>query len=88
MAKTTFSGPVRAGYQGGSQGSNILTPTNINTGAVISINDGSGAYGFYSRIQPTTGLASTDYQTPGEAYGVSGRTLIWCTCCRYTNNYI
>jgi hypothetical protein len=36
MAKTTFSGPVRSGYQGGSTGSNVLTPTNINTGTVIS----------------------------------------------------
>jgi hypothetical protein len=74
MAKTTFSGPVRAGYQGGSQGTNILTPTNINTGTVISIDDGSGAYGFYSRIQPTTGFGSSAFETPGEAYGVFGRT--------------
>jgi hypothetical protein len=74
MAKTTFSGPVRSGYQGGSTGSNVLTPTNINTGTVISIDDGSGAYGFYTRVQPTTGFGSSDYQTPGEAYGVFGRT--------------
>jgi hypothetical protein len=74
MAKTTFSGPVRAGYQGGSQGTNILTPTNINVGTVISIDNGSGAYGFYTRVQPTTGFGSSDYQTPGEAYGVFGRT--------------
>jgi hypothetical protein len=74
MAKTTFSGPVRSGYQGGSQGSNVLTPTNINTGTVISIEDGSGAYGFYTRVQPTTGFGSSDYLTPGEAYGVFGRT--------------
>jgi hypothetical protein len=74
MAKTTFSGPVRSGYQGGSTGSNVLTPTNINTGTVISIEDGSGAYGFYTRVQPTTGFGSSDYLTPGEAYGVFGRT--------------
>ena len=74
MAKTTFSGPVRSGYQGGSQGSNVLTPTNINTGTVISVDEGSGAYGFYSRVQPTTGFGSSAYQTPGEAYGVFGRT--------------
>jgi hypothetical protein len=74
MAKTTFSGPVRSGYQGGSTGSNVLTPTNINTGTVISVDDGSGAYGFYSRVQPTTGFGSSAYQTPGEAYGVFGRT--------------
>jgi hypothetical protein len=74
MAKTTFSGPVRSGYQGGSQGSNVLTPVNINTGTVISIEDGSGAYGFYTRVQPTTGFGSSDYLTPGEAYGVFGRT--------------
>jgi hypothetical protein len=74
MAKTTFSGPVRSGYQGGSQGSNVLTPTNINTGTVISIEDGSGAYGFYTRVQPTTGFGSSNYLTPGEAYGVFGRT--------------
>jgi hypothetical protein len=29
MAKTTFSGPVRSGYQGGSQGNLPLTPTTI-----------------------------------------------------------
>jgi hypothetical protein len=74
MAKTTFSGPVRAGYQGGSQGDLPLSPTNINTGNVISINDGTGAYGFYSRIQPTTGFGSSSSATPGEAYGVFGRT--------------
>jgi hypothetical protein len=74
MAKTTFSGPVRSGYQGGSTGSNVLTPTNINTGTVISIEDGSGAYGFYTRVQPTTGFGSSNYLTPGEAYGVFGRT--------------
>ena len=74
MAKTTFSGPVRSGYQGGSQGSNVLTPVNINTGTVISVDDGSGAYGFYSRVQPTTGFGSSTYVTPGEAYGVFGRT--------------
>jgi hypothetical protein len=74
MAKTTFSGPVRAGYQGGSQGDLPLSPTNINTGNVISINDGTGAYGFYSRIQPTTGFGSSSTATPGEAYGVFGRT--------------
>jgi hypothetical protein len=74
MAKTTFSGPVRAGYQGGSQGDLPLSPTNINTGNVISINDGTGAYGFYSRIQPTTGFGSSSTAIPGEAYGVFGRT--------------
>jgi len=74
MAKTTFSGPVRAGYQGGSTGSNVLTPTNINAGTVISVDEGSGAYGFYSRVQPTTGFGSSTYVTPGEAYGVFGRT--------------
>ena len=74
MAKTTFSGPVRSGYQGGSQGSSVLTPTNINTGTVISVDEGTGAYGFYSRVQPTTGFGSSAYQTPGEAYGVFGRT--------------
>ena len=74
MAKTTFSGPVRAGYQGGSQGNLPLSPTNINTGTVISVDDGSGAYGFYSRVQPTTGFGSSTYVTPGEAYGVFGRT--------------
>ena len=74
MAKTTFSGPVRSGYQGGSTGSNVLTPVNINTGTVISVDEGSGAYGFYSRVQPTTGFGSSAYQTPGEAYGVFGRT--------------
>jgi hypothetical protein len=74
MAKTTFSGPVRSGYQGGSQGSSVLTPVNINTGTVISVDEGSGAYGFYSRVQPTTGFGSSSTATPGEAYGVFGRT--------------
>jgi hypothetical protein len=74
MAKTTFSGPVRAGYQGGSQGSNILTPTNINTGTVISIHDGSGAYGFIQEYNQQLDLEVQLYDTPGEAYGVFGRT--------------
>jgi hypothetical protein len=74
MAKTTFSGPVRSGYQGGSQGNLPLTPTTINTGNVLSIKNGTGAYGFYSRIQPTTGFGSSAFETPGEAYGVFGRT--------------
>jgi len=75
MARTTFSGPVRAGYQGGSAGTQQpITPTNINTGTVIEVNQGSGAYGFYSRVEPTVGFGSSTYQTPGEAYGMFGRT--------------
>jgi hypothetical protein len=75
MARTTFSGPVRAGYQGGEAGPNTgLTPTTINAGEVVEVNTGSGAYGFYARVEPTTGFGSSSYQTPGEAYGVFGRT--------------
>jgi hypothetical protein len=75
MARTTFSGPVRAGYQGGSAGpQQPLTPTTINTGEVIEVNQGTGAYGFYSRVEPTVGFGSSTYQTPGEAYGMFGRT--------------
>lgn len=75
MARTTFSGPVRAGYQGGSAGpQQPLTPTTINTGEVIEVNQGTGAYGFYSRVEPTVGFGSSAYQTPGEAYGMFGRT--------------
>jgi hypothetical protein len=67
MAKTTFSGPVRSGYQGGSQGQFTFNSYNYNTGNVLSIKNGTGAYGFYSRIQPTTGFGSSDYQTPGRS---------------------
>lgn len=75
MARTTFSGPVRAGYQGGSAGAQQpITPTNINTGTVIEVDQGTGAYGFYARVEPTVGFGSSTYQTPGEAYGMFGRT--------------
>jgi hypothetical protein len=75
MARTTFSGPVRAGYQGGSAGSQQpLTPTTINTGEVIEVNQGTGAYGFYARVEPTVGFGSSSYLTPGESYGMFGRT--------------
>ena len=75
MAKTTFSGPVRAGYQGGDASSQgPLTPVTVNSGSIVEINTGSGAYGFYTRIEPTTGFGSSSYLLPGEAYGVFGRT--------------
>jgi hypothetical protein len=75
MARTTFSGPVRSGYKGGDASSNQpLTPTTVNAGEVIEVNQGTGAYGFYSRVEPTVGFGSSTYQTPGEAYGMFGRT--------------
>ena len=75
MARTTFSGPVRAGYQGGTAAAQQpLTPTTINAGEVIEVNQGTGAYGFYSRVEPTVGFGSSSYLTPGEAYGMFGRT--------------
>jgi hypothetical protein len=75
MARTTFSGPVRAGYQGGvANAQGPLTPVTVNAGEVIEVNTGSGAYGFYARVEPTTGFGSSNYQLPGEAYGVFGRT--------------
>ena len=74
MARTTFSGPVRAGYQGGdASAQGPLTPTTINTGSVIPVNEGTAASGFYSRVMPTTGFGSSDYLTPGEAFSVFGR---------------
>jgi hypothetical protein len=74
MARTTFSGPVRSGYKGGEASSNQpLTPTTVNAGEVIEVNQGTGAYGFYSRVEPTVGFGSSTYQTPGEAYGMFGR---------------
>ena len=74
MARTTFSGPVRAGYQGGdASAQQPLTPTTINTGSVIPVNEGTAASGFYSRVMPTTGFGSSDYTTPGEAFSVFGR---------------
>jgi hypothetical protein len=74
MARTTFSGPVRSGYQGGdASAQGPLTPTTINTGSVIPVNNGSAASGFYSRIEPTTGFGSSSYLTPGEAFSVFGR---------------
>jgi len=75
MARTTFSGPVRAGYQGGNADpQNPVTPTTINAGEVIEVDQGTGAYGFYARVEPTVGFGSSAYQTPGEAYGMFGRT--------------
>jgi hypothetical protein len=74
MARTTFSGPVRAGYQGGdASAQGPLTPTTINTGSVIPVNTGTAASGFYSRVMPTTGFGSSAYETPGEAFSVFGR---------------
>ena len=75
MARTTFSGPVRAGYQGGNADpQNPVTPTTINAGEVIEVDQGTGAYGFYARVEPTVGFGSSTYLTPGEAYGMFGRT--------------
>lgn len=75
MARTTFSGPVRAGYQGGNADpQNPVTPTTINAGDVIEVNQGTGAYGFYARVEPTVGFGSSTYLTPGESYGVFGRS--------------
>jgi hypothetical protein len=74
MARTTFSGPVRAGYQGGdASAQQPLTPTTINSGTVISVDEGTAASGFYSRVMPTTGFGSSAYETPGEAFSVFGR---------------
>jgi hypothetical protein len=74
MARTTFSGPVRAGYQGGDASSQQpLTPTTINTGNVIPADSGTAISGFYARVMPTTGFGSSDYATPGEAFSVFGR---------------
>ena len=75
MARTTFSGPVRAGYQGGNANAqNPITPTTINAGDVIEVNQGTGAYGFYARVEPTVGFGSSTYLDPGESYGVFGRS--------------
>jgi hypothetical protein len=74
MARTTFSGPVRAGYQGGDASSQQpLTPTTINTGNVIPADSGTATSGFYARVMPTTGFGSSDYTVPGEAFSVFGR---------------
>lgn len=74
MARTTFSGPVRAGYQGGdASAQQPLTPTTINSGAVIPVNEGTAASGFYARVMPTVGFGSSSFQTPGEALAVFGR---------------
>ena len=74
MARTTFSGPVRSGYQGGdASAQQPLTPVTINSGNVIPVNEGTAASGFYTRIMPTVGFGSSSYQTPGEALAVFGR---------------
>ena len=74
MARTTFSGPVRAGYQGGdASAQQPLTPTTINSGNVIPVDQGTAASGFYARVMPTVGFGSSDYQNPGEALAVFGR---------------
>ena len=63
MAQTTFSGPVLS--QNGFQAGTVASP--------IEVNQGTSAYGFYSRVEPTVGFGSSAYQTPGEAYGMFGR---------------
>jgi hypothetical protein len=74
MARTTFSGPVRAGYQGGNANAQQpLTPVTINSGGVIPVNEGTATSGFYARVMPTVGFGSSDYQNPGEALAVFGR---------------
>lgn len=74
MARTTFSGPVRAGYQGGdASAQQPLTPITINSGTVIPVDQGTAASGFYARVMPTVGFGSSDYQNPGEALAVFGR---------------
>jgi hypothetical protein len=74
MARTTFSGPVRAGYQGGdASAQQPLTPVTINNGNVIPVDEGTAASGFYSRVMPTAGFGSSSYLTPGEAFSVFGR---------------
>ena len=74
MARTTFSGPVRSGYQGGdASAQQPLTPVTINSGNVVPVNEGTAASGFYTRIMPTVGFGSSDYQSPGEALAVFGR---------------
>jgi hypothetical protein len=74
MARTTFSGPVRSGYQGGDASSQQpLTPITINTGNVIPADSGTATSGFYARVMPTTGFGSSDYTVPGEAFSVFGR---------------
>ena len=92
MARTTFSGPVRAGYQGGDASPNQpLTPTTINTGSVIPVDQGTAASGFYTRVMPTVGFGSSDYQNPGEALAVFGRVQTgapFATLPTTTHNYI
>jgi hypothetical protein len=92
MARTTFSGPVRAGYQGGdASAQQPLTPTTINSGAVIPVDEGTAASGFYARVMPTVGFGSSDYQTPGEALAVFGRVQTgapFATLPTTTHNYI
>ena len=92
MARTTFSGPVRAGYQGGdASAQQPLTPTTINSGAVIPVDEGTAASGFYTRVMPTVGFGSSDYQTPGEALAVFGRVQTgapFATLPTTTHNYI
>jgi hypothetical protein len=92
MARTTFSGPVRAGYQGGDASSQQpLTPTTINSGNVIPVNEGTAASGFYTRVMPTVGFGSSDYQNPGEALAVFGRVQTgapFATLPTTTHNYM
>ena len=74
MARTSFSGPVRAGYQGGTAAAQQpLTPITINTGTVIPVDEGTATSGFYARVMPTVGFGSSSYLTPGEAFSVFGR---------------
>ena len=61
MGQTTFSGPVRSGYEGGG-GDYVIDNTS-----------GTEAYGFYSRIEIGDGWGSNSDQTPGTAYSLYGR---------------
>ena len=92
MARTTFSGPVRSGYRGGDASANQpLTPTTNNAGSVIPVDQGTAASGFYSRVMPTVGFGSSDYQNPGEALAVFGRVQTgapFATTPTTTHNYI
>jgi hypothetical protein len=71
MARTTFSGPVRSGYKGGDASANQpLTPTTINAGSVIPVDQGTGSLRFLLQSCDANRWVwlKRPYQSPGEAY--------------------
>jgi hypothetical protein len=85
MARTTFSGPVRAlAIKGATRALNQpLTPTTVNAGAVIPVDQGTGSL-LVSMLRVEcrlSALAQATFQTPGEALCRVWTSSNWRTVC-------